>query len=125
MADGIRVCGKPDWHTGRHYSRETVQREEDRMVIRRTTPGPCTMAGCTQPRVQFCTGSFDVRCCIHITLHECGRQLRKAEAAWAEMVGKPFTREEIDEAVRRADSEYPAARQIAFSFTIKSILQVP
>jgi hypothetical protein len=38
MADGIRVCGKPDGHPGKHYSQATVQREIERCRTRRADP---------------------------------------------------------------------------------------
>lgn len=81
MADGKRVCGKPGGHKGKHYSEATVQREAERMLRRRTTPGPCTMKGCTRPREQFDTGSYDVRCYVHRDRHKSEEKLAKAKKA--------------------------------------------
>jgi hypothetical protein len=108
MADGKRVCGKPDGHTGKHYSIVTVQRELDRCRARRETPGPCTKKGCTQDRNQYCTGSYDVRCYVHGTVHASSKRLRRSEEEWARQGGTPYTPGELDEGVRASNVAYRA-----------------
>jgi hypothetical protein len=72
-------CGRPMGHGGKHYRPETVRREAERMRLRRTTPGPCTVKGCTNDRRQFYTGNYDVRCLRHKDLNDSEQAVRLAD----------------------------------------------
>ena len=110
MADGIRVCGKPDGHPGKHYAVATVQREADRMLRRRTTPGPCTMKGCTSDRYQYMTWepSYDVRCWIHANLHASSKRLRRLREELVRMGGTPWTRDEVVQLLTAFSMAFPS-----------------
>ena len=82
--------GRLPGHRGNHLSPEATRRETERMRLRSTTPGRCTMKGCTRDRKQFYTGTYDRRCLIHKDLddaHQAVRLSREAfEAAVARLV---------------------------------------
>jgi hypothetical protein len=131
MADGKRVCGRPDGHTGKHYAEKTVAREAERMRLRRTTPGPCTVKDCDSNRYQYDTGTYDVRCWRHADLHVARRKVAAArearslayQEAWelAYQEGR-MTREEIDEAIRRMNAT--TRQPVTIAFTAKSNMPV-
>jgi hypothetical protein len=102
MADGIRACGKPDGHKGKHYSQVTVQREIDRCRARRENPGPCTAKGCTRDRYQYDTGSYDVRCYPHADRHVSTKRLHRLEKESARLLGRPYVLGERAERLRTA-----------------------
>jgi hypothetical protein len=66
------LCGSTMGHKGIHLSHAAVQREANRMRLRTTTPGPCTVKGCKRQRRQYWTANYDRRCPIHKDLDTAG-----------------------------------------------------
>jgi hypothetical protein len=68
MTDG-RPCGKPDGHGGPHLSAEAHEREKASLRItnqtRRSTPGPCGVKDCYEPRQQLSLGKYADYCAAH------------------------------------------------------------
>jgi hypothetical protein len=59
-------CGRPVGHRGNHLSPKAIQNEAERMRLRRTTPGPCTVKGCDSPRMRYpYSTKYDARCLAH------------------------------------------------------------
>jgi hypothetical protein len=72
-------CGKPYGHPGdKHYTPETLQREIERCVRRRQTPGTCTKPGCDNPSQQYYTGNYDTYCWRHRDLVRSKSLVKKA-----------------------------------------------